>query len=160
MTKKQQSRMMGTKSLGRPNYSKWEKRGMRVAKRSKRRDAGVWMWQDHVPFDFRLTFQKSRPYQNYSEGTWYPAKMGYWHYPRIMVSWYWKGKLMRVIVQVPNKTVKRHNKERKEIGTEHYVSRKPNGELWGNQVIDEEPVEKVCIWREWKYRTPITRRKV
>ena len=146
----QKSRWMSEKSLGKPSYSKHEKRAVRVMKRIKRHESGKWVWRYHIPLDAWISYRESRPVNNESEGTTYPGCSGYVSLPRIIVSWYWKNSLYRLVIQLPNKRAMNSNLQRKAVGTEHYTSRKGDGSLWGGQRVEADHVERPCIWASWR----------
>ncbi len=141
MTRKIQSRMMGEKSLGKPNYNKWEKRAYRIIKKIRRRES-----RPDRTYSIGFAYHPSRPVIAEREHIFYPDDWGYQRLPRINVYIRLKGKLRILVIKLPNRRVMRINRERDVIGSERYVWRDGDGTMKGGQVRKESPIERPGIW--------------
>lgn len=133
--RKQQSRMMSEKSLGKPNYSKWEKRAFRVAQRV-RRQVSQPEWMNTI----NVSYHEARPVIAEREHIFYPDDWGYQKLPRINVRIRLRRKLRTIVITLPNKRIAKLNKERDAIDSEKYVLRDGDGIMRGGQVRKESPV--------------------
>lgn len=141
MARKTQLRMMGKKSLGKPNYNKWEKRAIRVAKRIKRQE-GRPEWMNTI----KVTYYAARNVIAEREHVFFPDDWGYQRLPRINIYIRLKRTLRIIVIRIPNRRVMRMNKERDAIDSERYVWRDGDGIMKASQERKESPVEKPGIW--------------
>ncbi len=141
MTRKPQSRMMGEKSLGKPNYNKWEKRAFRVMKKIRRRES-----RPDRTYSISFAYHAARFVIAEREHIFYPDDWGYRRLPRINVYIRLKRKLRILVIKLPNRKVARMNRERDAIDSERYVWRDGDGGMKNGQVRKESPIERPGVW--------------
>ena len=127
--------MMSEKSLGKPNYTKREKRAFRVMRRVKRQERRP-EWMNMI----NVSCYKAQPLVAEREHIFYPDAWGYHSLPFVTIRLRLTRKLRTIVITFPNRWVARMNRERDVIGSERYVWRGGDGVMKGGQARKESPV--------------------